>query len=526
MYHFTRKASRHESLRDRKSVQAYPIKERKVNPKPTGSLCYSTVMSRILFVSTPYHCGVVEVAGRWIPLQFCTLADAADRAGVEPVIYDAMSTMVTHEDIELVLKDMKPDYLGLSSITATLPDTLEVAAAAKRVSPGTRVILGGVHPSFCPEEIFQTSDAVDFIVAGEGEMTLHELLSSLEAETDPSSVPGLVFRSDGNIVKTTPRSFLEDLETYKARYDLLDWEPYKYFAIPGTRLGAISTSRGCSHNCIFCSQQKFWKQTWRPRDPQNVVKELEMLYSRYRVNVVLIGDEYPTSDRDRWIDLLERIRSLNHRDLYLLMETRVDDIVRDADILSLYREAGIVHVYVGVEATRQETLDYIKKDINVEMGREALRLLREHGFISETSFVLGFPDETAETIEATLELAHYYDPDFAHFLTITPWPYADLYNDVKDLIAVTDYRKYNLIDPILKPDAMTLDEVDLALVDCYRKFYARKFGAVMKEKDEFKRQYMIRSMQLIMKSSFIIDKLKRFPVWRARIEKMMKTWVS
>ena len=95
---------------------------------------------------------------------------------------------------------------------------------------------------------------------------------------------------------------------------------------------------------------------------------------------------------------------------------------------------------------------------------------------------------------------------FAHFLAITPWPYAQLYKDVEDLIETTDYRLYNLIEPIIKPHAMTRREVDLAIIDCYRKFYMPKMKEFMLTKDPFRRDYLMRSSKLIMKSSFLIKK--------------------
>jgi len=169
----------------------------------------------------------------------------------------------------------------------------------------------------------------------------------------------------------------------------------------------------------------------------------------------------------------------------------------------------MIHVYVGLEATDQETLDRIDKKSSVEEGREALRLIRKHGMLSETSFVLGFPEETEERVERTLESAKYFDPDMAHFLAITPWPYADLYREMKDSIEVDDYSRYNLIEPIIRPHAMTLREIDGAIIRCYRDFYMGKMTDFARYPDELRRSYMLTSMKLIMKSSFIRDKVLR-----------------
>jgi len=91
-------------------------------------------------------------------------------------------------------------------------------------------------------------------------------------------------------------------------------------------------------------------------------------------------------------------------DLELLMETRVDDILRDKDIINKYREAGILHIYVGAESASQDTLDHYNKNLKVEQSKEAIDLINNAGIISETSFVLGMPDETAQSIEAAVNL--------------------------------------------------------------------------------------------------------------------------
>ncbi len=465
-------------------------------------------MKRILFVTPPYHAGVVEVAGRWVPLHLVYLAGAARKAGWEPVIYDAMTKDVDHGEIAEKIEEVRPHCVATSAITSTLMDALMILKAAKEVDPGIKTIIGGIHPTFMYREVFELSKDVDFIVRGEGEKTLIELLRTLEGGGDPSGVKGLAFRRDGAILTTPERPLMDgrELDTLPKAWDLLDWEDYEYFIIPGSRLGAIDTSRGCNKDCSFCSQRRFWKGEWRARSPESLVEDLEVLKGRFGVSIALLTDDYPTFDRERWERFLDL---LIERDLglYLLMETRAGDIVRDADILPKYREAGIIHIYVGTESTDQETLDFLKKGVDTVEARKALKLLDEHGIITETSMILGFPWETEESIERTLSLAIDYNPDFCHFLAITPWPYADLYEELKDRIAVFDYREYNLITPVVRPMNMSLEEVDRAIVDCYRRFYMGKLREVLRMEDPFKRRYLLYSMKLMMRSSFLVNKI-------------------
>lgn len=479
------------------------------------------ISAKILFITPPYHCGVVEVAGRWVPLTFVYLAGAVRKAGFEPVIYDAMTKQHGFAEIKERIRQENPGFVATTAITSTAPDALEVLRIAKEINPEIITIIGGVHPHFMYKEVL-LNGTCDYVVRGEGEETLPDLLMSLQEGSNPLLVNGIAYKEGHRIIETRKRPFIEDLDILSTAWDLIEWKDYRYFVIPGSRLGAVSTSRGCNHNCTFCSQQKFWAQSWRGRKPESVVEEIEHLYTTYGVNVILLPDEYPTKDPQRWEKLLDL---LIEKDLgvYLLMETRAQDILRDRDILFKYRKAGIIHVYIGLEATNQETLDLIKKDVSVETGVTALKLLHSHGIITETSFILGFPQETKDSIERTLSLAKHYNPDFAHFLALAPWPYADMYGEMKPYIVEKDYRKYNLIDPVIKPEAMTLQEIDRAIISCYQQFYMGKMTEIMTSEDRFKKDYLIRSMKLMMSSSFIKDKIGNLGVIPPQVRTFLKT---
>lgn len=464
-------------------------------------------MKKILFITPPFHAGVVEVAGRWVPLSMVYLAGAARDAGLSVQIYDAMTKGVGHKEIEAKIKECKPHYVATSAITCTLPDALAIVEAAKKINHNIITLLGGIHPTFMEEEIFRLTNSVDFIIKGEGEKTLTEFLKAIETG-DVSAVKGLAYKKGNNIIRTLERPLMsaEELDNLPKAWDLLDWQDYNYFIIPDSRLGAIDTSRGCTKDCTFCSQRKFWRQGWRGRSPESLIKDVETLKNRHGVNVILLTDDYPTLERERWERFLDMLIERN-LGIYFLMETRVEDILRDKDILPKYRKAGIIHIYVGTEATDQSTLDLFKKDVKVEDAKKALRLLNEHGIITETSMILGLPDETKESIKKTLQLAKEYNPDFCHFLAIAPWPYADIYEELKPYIKVTDYKKYNLIDPIIKPKHMTMEDIDRAIVDCYRQFYMGKLHEIMQTSDEFKKNYLLVSMKLMMTSSFLVNKI-------------------
>jgi len=472
----------------------------------------ATKKCRIVFVTPAYHCGVVEVAGSWPPLGMLYLAAQAERAGWDAEVYDVMTLRHDLKDIRTHFQSGNYDIVATTAITPTYQAARDLLAVAKEVNPSCTTLVGGVHPTFCFREIFdQDADAIDYIIAGEGELALYEFLKNFDVITRRHQTPGLIFSEEDDLSINIAKPFNEELDDLPVAWHLLDWSIYQYYSIPNSRLGAISTSRGCNYACTFCSQQKFWNKTWRGRQPERVVSEITYLKHKYSINVFLFTDEYPTYDQARWEKLLDLIIEAD-LGIYILIETRVEDIIRDEAFLTKYRKAGIVHVYVGAEATDQATLEKLNKEITVSQSRRAIKLIADYRMISETSFVLGFPDETKESIEKTFEMAKEFDPDFAHFLAITPWPYSDFYQEVKNSIEVHDYAQYNLIEPIIKPDNMTLDQIDLAIVNCYRKFYMPKMLDFKKQKDPFIREYLLTATKLIMKSSFLIKKFARLGI--------------
>lgn len=460
----------------------------------------------------------MDVIGRWPPLGFVYLAGAARMAGLDAEIYDARTKDHGYPEIEQQLRLSDASYIASTAITASIHDAVKTLEIAKSVNPHVVTILGGVHPTLCYEEVLTSTAAVDYIVCGEGEETLKELLQSLEEGGDPGDLPGLAFYRHGAIVKTASRDAAVSLDDLPTAWDLLDWQVYQYFVLPGSRLGAINTSRAADPRGTCCSRTS----PCRCRDPYKVVAEVVHLHEAYGVDVFLITDDSPTTDRERWelfLDLLME-RTLP---ICLLMQTRVADIIRDRDILWKYRKAGVVHTYVAIETTDRDTVDITEGGTTTD-AKLALDIIREHGIISEASFVVGGPDETRVGLERTLKLAQYYNPDNVQFLPLTPWPGDHAYDDVREYVRVHDYTKYNLIDPVIEPKQLSLHQVDGVVMSFHRRFYMGKMMEVLTMKDTFKRDYLLTAMKLMMVNPYILGKLGMGALGKipAKIGKMMR----
>jgi anaerobic magnesium-protoporphyrin IX monomethyl ester cyclase len=462
---------------------------------------------KVLLITPPYHSGVVEAAGTWLNVGFVYIAGSLRAAGYEPDIYDAMSLRHDYADIEKRITDFKPHVVATTAFTAEVVEALKVLSLAKKINPEIITVIGNVHPTFCYEEMLRDNHGfLDYIIRGEGERTLPMLLDALGAGADVSKIKGTAFHENGRTVVTGFSDYIDNLDELPMAWDLIEWPIYKYKPMEHSVLAIVSSSRGCVQQCAFCSQQLFWNRRWRARSPEGFIAELELLRDRYGVNVVMLADETPTLSRRRWERILE-LKIERGLETKLLLETRVDDILRDEDIMWKYSKAGVDHIYVGVESVSQETLDIFNKNIKVEDSKKALDLINAHDIVSETSLVLGMPEDTTESIKRSVELARHYNPDLAFFLAIAPWPYADMYDKLKPYLQVFDYSRYNLVEPVLKPRDMTLDEVRDALGSASRDFYMHKLET-LDSMSARKREFMIKVVRLIAEDSYLASDMK------------------
>ena len=463
-------------------------------------------VSKVLFVIPPYSSWGVEVIGTWPPLQIAYLAGAIEESGHEARICDAMNMEGgTFETLRAEVERYRPDivvaydYLPVTGAisTAVVPAAVKALGLAKAVNPAITTLLGGPFPTFKYQELLRDpSGSVDIVLRGEAEATLPELMAALQGGP-LDHVQGIAFLRDDEVIVTELRPHITDLDTFRPAWHLLDWDLYHYRIDPPGRMASILTSRGCMMGCSFCSHRAFWRGDWRARAPERVLEEVRLLVDRYAVESITLIDPYPTSDRARWEHLLDLFIEAK-LGVRLLMETRAEDIVRDEDILPKYREAGVVHMYIGAEAGTDEVLVSLNKGNDVNAIVRAISLAREHGIVTEASFMIGHVTETQASIARTIELAIRMNPDIAVFPVITPMPFTPLYDEVKDRIRVHDYSKYNLATPIIEPYAMTLEEVSIALGRCYMEFYAQKIPEIHALPDGFKRRYLLSACKEMM----------------------------
>jgi anaerobic magnesium-protoporphyrin IX monomethyl ester cyclase len=449
---------------------------------------------RILMIQPNYHAGGAEIAGNWPPSWVPYLGGSIKKAGYNDVTFiDAMTDDIPNDVLEKLIERHQPDVVLCTAITPMIYKAQDTLELARRARPQAKLILGGIHATFMYGQVFSEAPWIDYIVRGEGEEIIVNLLRSIEAGSDLKdrrNITGIAFVEDEQVVATPAHPPIRDLdETLTPDWSLLNWDRYIYIPL-NCRVAVPNFARGCPFTCRFCSQWKFWR-VYRARDPKKFVDELEMLAKDYNVGFFILADEEPTINRKKFVALCQEL--INRRmEIPWGINTRVTDILRDKDLLYYYRKAGLMHVSLGTEAASQLNLNIFRKETTTEQNKTAIKLLQENGIVAEAQFIMGLDAETPETIEETYQLALDWDPDMANWNMYTPWPFAELFEELGDKVEVRDYSKYNFVTPIMKPDKMEREDVLKGVLHSYARFYMRKsFLGYPFIKDPAKRRYML-----------------------------------
>lgn len=316
--------------------------------------------------------------------------------------------------------------IGHSGSSSAHTTVVELTALIKEALPGVTIIYGGVHPTYHWQDVLRESPQIDYIVRGEGERTALKLIEALHQGADLQGVDGIAFRVNGKPFATQNAVVIECLDDYRVGWELIDHARYSYWG--GMRAVVVQFSRGCPHLCSYCGQRGFWTR-WRHRDPVKFAKELARLHREQGVELINFADELPTGSRKAWKAFLEALIAENVN-LTLVGSTRTGDIVRDADILHLYRQAGVIRFLLGIESYKESTLQKIKKGTLAGEDQQAIELLRQHGIISMVTCVVGFEEETDADYWRSLKHLLRYDPDQIQMIYVTPHRWTPYYATV------------------------------------------------------------------------------------------------
>ncbi len=347
---------------------------------------------------------------------------------------------LAYQGIKDQIADYSPNVIGLTCLySSQLPFVRKICQLAKEIKPKTITIIGGTHPSFLPKEVLKEK-SIDFIIIGEGEDTLPDLLRKLGKEEDVADLDGIAFRRDGQ-VQVNPRTrYIEDLDRLPfPAWELLPMEKYFKINIP---MGGISksrywapvvTSRGCPAKCIFCSSASFWGNRYRARSAENVLDEIELLVKEYKIKEIQFCDDNLILNKER----AERIfQGIIDRRLKIFWSTPNGITLwrLDEELLKLMKASGCYELDLAIESGNQEVLSkIIKKPLNLARVESLARSIQKLKIRTHSFFIVGFPGETKEQIRQTFSFARKLNLTSAGFYIANPLPGSKLYDICKKM---------------------------------------------------------------------------------------------
>lgn len=379
-----------------------------------------------------------------IPYGLATVASTLMGQGVDVEIFDINALRPTKDQIVAMLKNKHWDIAGVSGLITTIAFQQWLVAELKRINFKAPVVSGGGLATSCPELIFEET-LVDIAVIGEGEQTMVKLCRVIYERGDLDGISGIHFLQDSKIVQNEPRRNISNIDDIPfPAWHLLPMEIYLKNPIWGdvadnssgfhkdvtiNRSMNIISSRGCPFSCKYC-YHLFGRSNYRFRSAQNVIDEIEILVDRYNVDFIGFVDDNMMASEKR---LLEFCDLMEEKRFPVTWGCHGRVTSAKPAVLNRMAEVGCVWIGYGIESGSQKILDAMNKKATVEQARMAIDHTRNAGIYPNTTFIFGYPGETIESIQETIDFKKKMGIECGSFFA-TPYPGAPLYEQFRHLI--------------------------------------------------------------------------------------------
>ena len=373
------------------------------------------------------YCG--EISQKcYPPVSLLYLAAALRQAGHAPEVLDANAFGLSDEAVFDAIQEAAPDLVGISVYSEILAQVYELASLAKKAAPKSQIVLGGPHATAVPRQCLEQFPPADFILTGEAENSLPLLCRALQNNDGLEKIPGLYFRKD-NAIAQGPEHVFPDVHALPWPAKDLTARAYEHkryhsLLVRKRPVDTLFTSRGCPFSCGFCYN---FRKHYRARTPEDVVQELASIRDRGIRDVEICDDTF-TVNEDRALAIFNLIIKEN-LDISFRIKSRVD--VFTEKLAQAGKKAGVYLVAFGMESGSQKILDAMNKKITLAQSAEACRLTRKYGIAAHSSWVIGYPGETPETVEDTVRFILKNKPATANLAVLRPYPNTPAYELAK-----------------------------------------------------------------------------------------------
>ena len=366
-------------------------------------------------------------------------------------IYDFLLEPELEDELFERINNGEFDILGIQAHSnATAHEAIRISKTVKKINKKIKVIIGGNAATFAPQ-FFLMSGAVDFVVFGEGEITLKELLEHiLNKKNDYSEIKGISYICDGKVVRTSNRDLIVDLNTLPLPdRKVFHWKKYPQWS--------LMTSRGCPFSCSYCSSTQFWGKRIRFRNADNVFEEIQELVKEFHVKRLYILDDTFGVNREETTELLNRIID-NDFKLEWACLTRAEIV--DEEYLDLFKKAGCVQVHFGLETANIETQSLINKNLNINYLTKMVRYAQSISLKTKLSVIFGLPNETEEQILHTIDYLLEMKPNEVQIYPLMPYIGIDILDNssIRELERGKHHWKQDALVPLTESASLPTEK--------------------------------------------------------------------
>ncbi len=438
-------------------------------------------MFDILLIYPPYE---------WVrknpPLGIAYIASYMEKLGYKITIIDMAALEMNLEVLKNEIKRIKPKIVGISSMTPQFRSAIAITQTIKSVDRNIPVVMGGPHVSAVSEQVLKQVEEIDFVVIGEGEITFAELSKKIFKNNNKfCAIDGLVWRSNGSVVKNKPRGYIEDLDSQPfPAWHLLPVKKYSPSAVGGDvskQVFTLLSSRGCPFQCIFCDSHTIFGRKFRGRTAENIYQEIVYLMKSFDATQFDFVDDTITINKNRLLELCDMIMD-NGLNIVWMCNSRVNTV--DYEILKKMRAAGCRRIDFGVESGDPKVRKILKKGITNEQIIDAHKWAKQVGMTTTSFFMVGNPGEDFKSIKNTVEFIKEIETDFPGVSVATPFPGTELYRMAKEKgwLEEQDVTKYDSVPhasvtykPAMRTDLMSSEEIVRAYYYVNSKIMTLKF---------------------------------------------------
>ena len=374
------------------------------------------------------------------------------------------------ETVERLVREWQPDVLGLSVMTFQRKTALRIAALVRALHPTVRVVCGGYDPSLAPDAYMQPGNSVDYIVRGEGELTLRELLRAMEVGQGYESILGLTYRSaDG--WRENPARPVHGLQGNEIRLPNRKARVLDGYTMLGRPIDVVETSRGCTFDCGFCSIIEMRGRNFHTYSFDRVLEDIRDAKA-HGARAIFIVDDNITLNVHRFEALCQAIIDAGLNDVAYSVQAMTSPIAMHSETLApLMRKAGFRYVFLGIENILEEDLEFLKasaKNAFRENGKRtdnatmrAIKAIHDNGMYVVGGLIVGNPDDTLESVRANLEFARQHI-DWPYIQHPTPYPGTPMTKDFKarNLIKIDRMEEYDGTTAVVATEHLEPEEIE------------------------------------------------------------------